>query len=178
MKKKLRAILITSSVAALLLIIISMSMNAQNTGIEPVKNFDINKYKGLWYEIARFDHSFERGMTNVTATYTDRPDGKITVLNKGIKDGIEKSVTGKAKLKDDSGTGFLKVSFFWFFYADYIIFYLDNNYECALVTSSSKDYLWILSRKPNLTNDTKEKLLSIAKSKGFDTEMLIWVKQD
>jgi apolipoprotein D and lipocalin family protein len=153
-------------------------MKAQEKGIEPVKNFDINKYLGKWYEIARFDHSFERGLENVSATYEFRKDGKVNVFNKGTKNGEENNITGKAKLKDNSGTGFLKVSFFWFFYADYIIFYLDPDYQFAVVTSSSDKYLWILSRQSTLSEEVKNRLTGIARDKGFDTEKLIWVKQD
>ena len=161
----------------LLLIIYSITMNAQDKGIEPVKNFDVKKYIGKWYEIARFDHSFERGLENVSATYEFRDDGKISVFNRGIKNGEEKNITGKAKLKDNSGTGFLRVSFFWFFYADYIIFYLDPDYQYSVVTTSEK-YLWILSRQATLSEEVRNKLTGIARDKGFDTEKLIWVKQN
>lgn len=143
-----------------------------------VKELDIQKYLGTWYEIARFDHRFERGLQGVTATYSFRDDGKIKVVNKGYKNSLngELSVAeGKAKLTDEPGK--LKVSFFWIFYADYYVLELEENYQWALVGSKSDKYLWILSRTPQLDESTKELILTKAQERGYDTSELIWVEQ-
>jgi apolipoprotein D and lipocalin family protein len=142
----------------------------------PVKDFKLENYLGTWYEIARFDHSFEQGLTHVTAQYEMKENGMVRVINKGRKNGKEKIATGKAKFNGDIHLGHLKVSFFLFFYADYIIIYLDDNYETAIVTSGA-DYLWFLSRKPEISQDKKEQLIQLAKNNGFNTEKLIWVDQ-
>ncbi len=145
-----------------------------------VKNFDLNKYLGTWYEIARFDHSFERGLSNVTANYSLRPDGKVKVINRGFK---EKSNTwsesvGKAKFAGDRTVGSLKVSFFGPFYGAYNIVKLDENYQYALVISNGFDYMWLLSRTKTIPDDIKQQYLDRAKALGFDTSKLIWVKQE
>jgi len=145
------------------------------TGIE---TFDLQRYLGKWYEIARYDHRFERGLEGVTATYSLRDDGKIKVVNAGYKnslDGKYKEAVGKAKTTDVPGR--LKVSFFWFFYADYIILELDEDYRWALIGSSSDKYLWILSRTPQLDEQIREHILTKARERGYDTSKLIWVQQ-
>lgn len=141
-----------------------------------VDSLDLNRYLGEWYEIARFDHSFERGMDFCKATYTLREDGKIDVLNTGIKDGEPKEAKGKGKLTDTPAL--LRVSFFGPFYADYRVMLLDSAYQYALIGSGSDDYLWILSRTPKLTDEVKSTILTEAKRRGYDTEKLIWVKQE
>lgn len=145
---------------------------------EAIPEFKLNKYLGKWYEIARFDHSFERGMTNVTAEYILRPDGMVKVLNAGWKDGKKKIAEGKAKqpdpLKDPS---WLRVSFFLFFYSDYNILLLDEDYRYALVGSKSPKYLWILAREPEIPSDVKDAMLAEASKLGYDTSKLIWVDQ-
>jgi lipocalin len=146
-----------------------------------VKNVDINRYAGKWYEIARFPHSFEKDLVGVTATYTLREDGKIDVLNQGdIKtlDGRLKKARGKAKIPNPDETGKLKVSFFLFFYADYFILELDEvNYQYALVGSSSDKYLWILCRKPEIPAGIYNMLVSKAQARGYDTDKLTIVEQ-
>lgn len=145
--------------------------------IKTITEFDLNRYLGTWYEIARFDHRFERGLQNVTATYSLRDDGKIKVVNRGINEKGEPSeAIGKAKTTSE--TGKLKVSFFWIFYADYFILELDENYGWALIGSQSDKYLWILSRTPVLDESVKTGILEMAKNRGYDTSKLIWVKQD
>jgi len=134
---------------------------------------------GRWYEIARFENRFERGMTHVTATYTLQPDGKISVLNEGIKEGVLKKAYGKGKQPDpDNNPGKLKVAFFWRFYADYYIFELDENYQYALVGSSSNKYLWILSRSKELPDTVREDLIGKIKERGFDTSKLLFTVHD
>ena len=141
-----------------------------------VSTLDLNRYLGEWYEIARFDHSFERGMEFCKANYTLREDGKVDVLNTGIKDGKPKEAKGKGKLTDTPAL--LRVSFFGPFYADYRVMLLDSAYQYALIGSGSDDYLWILSRTPKLADDVKATILKEAKRRGYDTEKLIWVKQE
>jgi apolipoprotein D and lipocalin family protein len=154
------------------------STQTENMDLTTVKQLDLERYMGTWYEIARFDHSFERGMTHVTATYELRPDGKISVTNAGIKDGKQKSANGRAKQPDPSEPGKLRVAFFLFFYADYFILELDDDYQWALIGSSSDKYLWILSRNPVMAKDTLEYVLGKAKERGYDTSRLIWVEHD
>lgn len=140
-----------------------------------VKDFDLQKYLGTWYEQARYDHSFERGLTHCTAQYSLRPDGKVRVLNRGIKDGKAHESEGKAKLTKTPGL--LRVSFWGPFYSDYRVLMLGPNYSYALVGSSSDKYLWILSRTPLLPEDTILKILNEATRRGYDVSKLIWVNQ-
>ena len=143
-------------------------------------NFELNNYMGKWYEIARFDHFFERGLQGVTATYTLRPDGYVKVLNRGFKDSLNgkySEAAGKAKIPDPSRPRNLKVSFFWIFYSPYNILELDQNYQYALIGSSSSDYLWILSRTPQMDEKTYSLLLEKARARGYDTNQLIKVIQ-
>lgn len=152
----------------------------ENMDFSTVDQLDLNRYMGTWYEIARFDHRFERNLVGVTATYELTPDGKITVINAGYKnsfDGKFKTAKGKAKQPNPEEPGKLKVSFFLFFYADYFVLELDENYEWALVGSSSDKYLWILSRNPALPEYTMDIILQKARERGYDTSKLIWVEQ-
>ena len=141
---------------------------------EPVA-IELSKYLGKWYEIARFDHSFERDMQNVTAEYKLLPNGNIKVINSGYRDGVYRVADGKAKTTDTSGL--LRVSFFMNFYSDYRVLMVDKNYEYALVGSSSPKYLWILSRTPHLDETTLQKIIDVAEQKGYNTDNLIYVKQ-
>lgn len=146
----------------------------------PVKVFDLNRYLGKWYEIARFDHHFEKDLVGVTAEYSLLPDGKVRVINSGYKDtldGTYKSIEGKAKIPDPSNPAHLRVSFFMWFYSDYNIMELDKEYRYALVGSDTDKYLWILSRTPQLPNDPLNRLLDQATRRGYDVSKLIWVAQ-
>ena len=140
-----------------------------------VTNFDLNRFLGDWYEIARFDHSFERGMEQTTATYVLREDGKVDVLNTGMKDGEHSEAKGVAKLTDTPAL--LRVSFWGPFYSDYRVMLLDDDYRYALVGSSSDDYLWILSRTPQISGEIKDRIVAEAQRRGYDTDKLIWVSQ-
>lgn len=140
-----------------------------------VKAVDLNRYLGSWYEIAKYDHVFERGLDYAMANYTLREDGKIDVLNTGIKDGRAKDAKGIAKTTNIPGL--LKVSFFGPFYSDYRIMMLDTNYQYVLVGGSNDKYLWILSRTPQLDDATRTLILAEADKRGYDTSKLIWVKQ-
>jgi apolipoprotein D and lipocalin family protein len=146
----------------------------------PVDSFDLAKYLGTWYEIARMPAPFEKDLVGVTATYSLKPNGMVNVLNQGHKKTIdgEKSVAnGKAKFAGDTSKGHLKVSFFWIFYGDYIIVDLDkDNYQYALVLSPPS-YAWILCRNPTLDKAVLDRLIEKAKGMGYDTSKLIMVPQ-
>ena len=141
----------------------------------PVAVLDLNRYLGEWYEIARFDHSFERGVERAKAKYSLKDDGTIEVVNSGIKDGKPKTAIGKGKTTDTPGL--LRVSFFGPFYADYRVMLIDKDYSHALVGSGSADYLWILSRTPRWPEAAKFELLAEAQRRGYDAGKLIWVEQ-
>lgn len=140
-----------------------------------VKRLDVRRYMGRWYEIARYDHRFERGMTHVTADYSLRPDGKIKVVNRGIKNGKPKEITGKAYLpRPEEEPGRLKVSFFLWFYADYYVLELDEDYRYAVVGSSSDRYLWILSRTPEVPKEVLDDLLAKIERRGYGLSGLLF----
>lgn len=140
-----------------------------------VGELDLQRFLGTWYEIARFDHRFERGMEQTKANYVLRDDGDIDVLNTGIKDGELQTAEGKAKLTDVPAV--LRVSFFGPFYSDYRVMLVDSDYQYALIGSGSDEYLWILSRTPQLSDSIKTQILDEAQHRGYDTKQLIWVKQ-
>jgi apolipoprotein D and lipocalin family protein len=154
----------------------SHSWAAATGPLIPVKDFQLDKYLGMWYEIARMPSPFEKDLVKVTATYKLRNDGKVDVINEGYKstkDNKKKIAHGKAKFSGAKDIGYLKVSFFGPFYADYIIVSLDSeNYQYALVASGK--YLWILSRTPQLAQPVLDSLLSKAKELGFDVQKLIY----
>lgn len=150
-------------------------------GVKPVQNFEIERYLGTWYEIARLDHSFERGLSNVTAEYSLRDDGGVRVINRGFKTSANKwdEAEGKAYFVGDKTQGKLKVSFFGPFYGAYNVIALDEQaYQWSLVVGPDTGYLWILSRTPVLEQAIIEQLISKAKSHGFDTDKLIFVSQE
>lgn len=142
-----------------------------------VSNFDLSRYMGTWYEIARFDHSFERGLEAAKAVYTLQPDGRVEVVNSGIdaRTGKPREARGKAHATDTPGR--LRVSFFWIFYSDYNVMELDPDYQWALVGSRSPNFLWILSRTPTLPQETLDEILRLARDRGYDTRRLIYVDQ-
>jgi apolipoprotein D and lipocalin family protein len=145
-----------------------------------VKELDAKRYMGVWYEIARYPHSFEKGLVGVTATYALRDDGMIDVLNEGYKDslnGEHKTAHGKAKIPNPAEPGKLRVSFFWIFYADYFVLDLDKDYQYVLIGSSSPDYLWILSRTPKMNPEVYDRLTAKARSLGYDLSKLEKVPQ-
>lgn len=143
-----------------------------------VSQFDLSRYLGTWYEIAKFDHSFEKGMDNAMAQYILQDDGTVVVLNTAWKDGMFKIVEGKAKYPDpEKNPGALKVSFFMFFYSEYNVMMVDEDYTISLVGSKTDNYLWILSRTPVPDPDLLQAILDEAKARGYDTSKLIWVDQ-
>jgi len=148
--------------------------------IEPVTGFDGDRYLGTWYEIARLDHSFERGLTNVRAEYSRNDDGSIEVINRGYNAEEEQweEADGRAVFVEDENTGHLKVSFFGPFYASYVVFELDKEeYSYAYVTGYDRDYLWFLSRTPEVSDEAMETFRERARAEGFDLEELIIVDQ-
>lgn len=174
----------TSIRALILALICTLTLAACSTappeGVRPVTSFDINRYLGQWYEIARLDHSFERGMSDVNATYQVQDDGSVKVINRGYNTQrqVWKEAIGRALFIGDSSTASLKVSFFGPFYGGYHVIALDQqNYRWSLVAGPDRDYLWILARDKTLPAEVREQLLSLAKALGFATEKLIWVEQ-
>ena len=149
--------------------------------METVKNVDVTRYMGTWYEIARFPHSFEKDLVGVTATYTLQENDRIMVLNQGYKHSLGgklKQTRGVAKIPDMNNPGRLKVKFFLFFGADYYILELDQEgYRYALVGSSSPNYLWILCREPVMDDETYRMLVDRAAALGYETSRLIRVLQ-
>lgn len=147
-------------------------------GIEPVKGFEAGRYAGTWYEIARLDHSFERGLTNVRAEYALRKDGGIDVINSGFdpRKKMGKKATGKGYFVGSPDIGQLKVSFFGPFYGAYNVIALDRDYTWAIVCGNTRNYLWILARKPHLEEPVKAALIEKAKNMGFDADKLIIVQ--
>lgn len=167
------------SLLVLAIIVVLSGCVTKPDNIQPVKNFQADKYLGKWYEIARFDNSFEKGMTNVYAEYSLNPDGSIKVLNSGITPATGKRsyAEGVAKFVENQDTAFLKVSFFRPFYGAYIVFKLDDNYKYAYVAGNNKNYLWLLSRTKTVPKNVKQDFVTKAKELGFDTNKLVWVKQ-
>jgi apolipoprotein D and lipocalin family protein len=171
----------------MVLIVLCSSLFAcsdEQDNIKVIENIDANQYLGTWYEIARLDHSFERGLQNVTANYIQNNDGTIKVINRGFnaKKNEWKEAEGKAYFvepasKDGTYTGKLKVSFFGPFYGDYNIIELDKPYYNYAMVTSGKNYLWILSRTPQLAYPIKQHLVARAKELGFATDDLIYVAQ-
>jgi apolipoprotein D and lipocalin family protein len=150
-------------------------------GLQPVTGFDLNRYLGKWYEVARLDHSFEKNMSNVTARYSRRQGGGIRVVNRGFdeKSGKWEQVEGKAFFIGPEDVGSLKVSFFGPFYGGYHVIALDKeDYRYAMVAGPKRSYLWILSRDKGLDPGVLSELVSKARGLGFDTDRLIFVKHD
>lgn len=149
-------------------------------GAEPVKDFEIKKYLGKWYEIARFRYFFERNMSDTMAEYSLRDDGLIKVVNSGYdyKAGEWDEVVGKAKFRDSTSVGALEVSFFGPFYAAYNVIALADDYKYALVAGKDTSYLWLLSREKTMPEEVRKRFLSQARELGYDTTQLIWPTHD
>ena len=162
----------------IIIIVILSGCSGIPDGIEPIKGFEVSRYLGKWYEIARLDHSFERGLSNVSAEYSLRDDGDIRVINRGynVKKGEWSQAEGRAKFIGSPDVGSLKVSFFGPFYGGYNIVELDKkNYQYVMIVGNDRSYLWILSRTPTLDPNIKRKLTQKANSLGFPVDQLIIV---
>lgn len=149
-------------------------------GVTPVDNFKLESYLGTWYEIARLDHSFERGLSRVSAEYSRRDDGGVRVINRGYSEqtGAWKQIEGRAYFVWRPDQGYLKVSFFGPFYGSYVVFDLDHeNYQHALVSGPDKSYLWLLARTPRIDREQRDRLVARAQALGFATDQLIFVDQ-
>ncbi|MGB1382951.1 MAG: lipocalin family protein [Porticoccaceae bacterium] len=147
-------------------------------GVTPVSNFELDRYLGRWYEVARLDHSFERNLEAVSAEYALRDDGGIKVINSGrnIDSGQIQQAQGRAYFVEDPSIGHLKVSFFGPFFGSYVIFELDQeDYQYAFVAGNTTDYLWLLSRSPKVSEELLGKFKSRAVELGFDLQELIMV---
>ena len=147
------------------------------TGIKPVTGFDLDRYLGRWFEIARLDHRFERDLANVTAEYSKNADGTVKVVNRGYSttENRWKEVVGKAKVARGADEGFLKVSFFGPFYGSYIIFELDEDGRYAFVAGPDRSFLWLLARSPEVPDAVRSQFVTRAKELGFDTDNLVFV---
>lgn len=149
-------------------------------GVTPVAPFDFSRYQGRWYEIARLDHRFERGMTDVSAVYSNQPDGSVRVVNRGFdpSTGQWREAVGEALFSGMPTTGSLKVSFFGPFYGGYHVVALDPAYRWALVLGPDRSYCWILARDKQLDPGQREVITTQAKALGIDTTALIWVAHE
>ncbi len=173
--------LLASKFSALLVLLVFAGCTGAPSGVTPVTGFELDRYLGQWYEIARLDHPFERGLSNVTAQYSLRDGGGVTVVNRGYRseDDEWSQVEGKAFFVEDESTAMLKVSFFGPFYGGYNVVELDKeNYEWALVAGPNRSYLWLLARSPEIEPLLRQQLIDKAKELGFPVEELIWVEQD
>lgn len=165
---------------ALFMIVPCFASPGKKVKLPTVPKVDIERYMGVWYEIARFPHRFERDLVGVTATYKFKENGRISVLNQGYKytlDGKHKTAKGRARIPDPDIPGRLQVAFFLCFWADYLILELDENYQYALIGSSTPDYLWILCRNPQMDDITYQMLVNKAQSLGYDVSKLEKVQQ-
>ena len=148
--------------------------------VRPVQGFELERYLGTWYEIARLDHSFERGLSRVTADYSMRDDGGVRVINRGFlaAKGAWKEAEGKAYFVESEDVGFLKVSFFGPFYGSYVVFELDQQgYQYAFISGWNTSYLWLLARTPTVSDEIMGRFVDQAAELGFDTDALIFVEQ-
>ena len=164
-----------------IMLLIMSSCTGLPEGVTPVGDFNVNKYMGKWYEIARLDHSFERGMDKVTAEYSLRDDGGVKVINRGfsIEDNRWEQAEGKAYFVNGEQEGHLKVSFFGPFYGSYAVFAIDaKNYQYAFVSGPDTSYLWLLARTPTVNEEVVTRFVEKSKALGFDTEKLIFVRQE
>ncbi|VGO11587.1 Outer membrane lipoprotein Blc [Pontiella desulfatans] len=164
---------------ALVALMLVLSGCKSTSNLDVVTGFELDRYLGTWHEVARYDHRFERNMSNVSATYSRNDNGTVRVLNRGFKDDKQEwdDIEGVAKLKGDDDQGWLKVSFFKPFYASYKIIHLNEAYTEAIVTGPSYGYLWILTRKPDVPQENLDRLLELAEGFGFERSEIIIVDQ-
>ncbi len=160
---------------------LACSSQTYTESTKPVANLDLTRYMGSWYEIARLPHSFQKDMNYVKATYTLQDNGRVHVLNEGKKsDGEHKSATARAYRPDGERGGHLRVSFvppYCWFYGSYNVIDINEEYTLAVVSGSSTSMLWLLSRTPQISEESKKVFLEFAQSRGFDTSAIIWTEQ-
>lgn len=160
---------------------IAVACTGKPEGMVAVTDFELDRYLGKWYEIARLDHSFERGLNNISAQYSLQDDGGVKVVNSGFskEENEWEQAEGKAYFVDSTDSGHLKVSFFGPFYGSYIIFELDKkNYQYAFVSGPNTSYLWLLSRTPTVDQEIIDRFKKRSQELGFDTSKLIYVEHD
>jgi apolipoprotein D and lipocalin family protein len=165
---------------AIVIISLSCSKTTIPDGVQAYSPFDLEKYLGKWYEIARIDFKYEKGLINTTAEYSLNKNGTVKVVNRGydtLKNKWQEAI-GKAKLDNVNDVAMLKVSFFGPFYSGYNVISIDSNYHYALMIGESLDYLWILSRQPYIPENIKLKYLQIANKIGYDTNKILWINQN
>lgn len=163
----------------LLLVFLLPGCTGLPEGVTPVNNFELSRFSGTWYEIARLDHSFEEGLSKVSANYSMAEDATVKVVNKGFNADKNQwsEAQGKAKFVGSEDIGHLKVSFFGPFYSSYIVFKLDHkNYQYAYVAGYNHNYLWLLARTKTVSDTRKQDFINTAKAKGFDVQKLIFVE--
>lgn len=166
--------------AAIALVMVSAAGYALPDGAHAIQQLDKERYLGKWYEIARLDFVFEKGLLNTSAEYSLTEKGSIKVVNRGFdpKHNKWKKAEGTARFRSGNENGELEVSFFWPFYAEYNVIAIDSDYRYALVVGKSVKYMWILSRERTLPENIKNEYVSIARSIGINTEKLVWVDQE
>jgi apolipoprotein D and lipocalin family protein len=169
------------TVYGLLLALMTPLAWAVSKPVDPVDEFQLDRYLGRWYEIARLENKFEDGMEHITAEYSLRDDGGINVINRGYitKKKKWKTAKGKAYFVESEDLGFLKVTFFWPFYGAYVVFDVDKaDYQYSVVAGPDKSYLWLLSRTPSPDKAVIDSFVEVSKQQGFDTDKLIFVNHD
>ena len=173
-------VIATGAAVAMGLVAVLASRQQKPDKAKPIKNFRKKKYMGKWYEIARLPYGFERNLIHVTAEYALNPNGTVKVVNCGfnVKKGKREKVTGVAKFAGAENVGQLKVSFCGPFYSGYNILAVDPEYQYALVAGKNEDYLWLLSRRPEMPRHIIDHFLEIAEEAGFKTDKLIWTSHD
>lgn len=167
--------------AGLCLALLLAGCTGMPEGVAPVDDFELDRYLGKWYEIARLDHSFERGLSRVTAEYSMRDDGGVRVVNRGfsVDKGEWDEAEGKAFFVESPDQAYLKVSFFGPFYGSYVVFELDKeNYQYAFISGPNTSYLWLLARTPTVSVEVVQRFVERSEALGFDTGSLILVDQE
>lgn len=172
-----RRLLMAGCAGLLLPPLLSGCATGMPDGVRAVTGFDLERYLGTWYEMARLDHRFERGLSRVSATYQRREDGSVDVLNRGFdaRQNRWREAAGRARFIGDPATASLKVSFFGPFYGGYHVVDLDPDYRWSLVMGPTRSYFWVLSRDRQVPAALRERWLARARSLGIDTGALIWV---
>lgn len=175
--REMKIVILLLAAALLILGAVAVAAASDRTDRMPVAVFDLRRYMGTWYEIARYDHSFERRLAGVQAHYELLSDGRVTVENSGVDYRSDRRKRARGKARATAMPGRLRVSFFWFFYSDYNVLELGPDYDWALVGGGSSKYLWILSRTPRLLSRTLNHILRLAEARGYRTGKLLFVDQ-